>query len=181
LIAVEEWQSCCADMGKDTLLEYDIDGARISHPRRALLWEFDQETGKPTLPARESEQRIAALNQRATALVARPLVPFPKAGTRALRLSAGEVVIAEGPVARVLTDGKISQTIERAPFVSRGFCCTGEMPSPDSPPIQCEVPARLARAWLAPEARLLVTETRNHEGADGCEQGPRIDVFHLDD
>lgn len=181
LFAVEEWQSCCADMAKHTLLEYEIADGAVSHPKRTLLWEFDQETGKPTLSPEESERRMAALNLRTAELLARPLARFPKDGTRALRLSPDEVVIADGPAARVLKNGVVEQTLERSPFALSGFCCNGEMPAPDTAPIQCEAPAFLSRAWLAPEARLLVTETHNHEGADGCEQGPRIDVFRLHD
>ncbi len=174
LFAIESWSSCCADMAKDTLLEFSppVTGAATA-PKRTLLWEFDQETGKPTLGAATSRQRIAALNQRATQLGARPLVPIPETG---LSLGNDEILIAAGPAARLLREGHLVHAVERAPFEQTGFCCNAEPTPPGQQPTTCTRVAKLKAAWWAPAARLLVTESENNEGADGCELGPRIDV-----
>ncbi len=174
LFAIESWSSCCADMARDTLLEFSppATGAAAA-PKRTLLWEFDQETGKRTLSDATSRQRITALNQRATQLGARPLIPIPATG---LSLGNDEILIASGPAARLLRGGRLVHVVERAPFEQTGFCCNAEPTQPGQEPATCTRVAKLKAAWWAPAARLLVTESENNEGPDGCELGPRIDV-----
>ncbi len=174
LFAIESWSSCCADMARDTLLEFSppATGAAAA-PKRTLLWEFDQETGKRTLSDATSRQRITALNQRATQLGARPLIPIPATG---LSLGNDEILIASGPAARLLRGGRLVHVVERAPFEQTGFCCNAEPTQPGQEPATCTRVAKLKAAWWAPAARLLVTESEHNEGADGCELGPRIDV-----
>ncbi len=176
LLAVESWSSCCADMAKETLLEFTLFAAKVPPPKQTLLWEYDQETGKKTLSRAASQQRIDALNRRATDLRARPLQPVPDAG---LALPGNEILIAQGPAVRLLHQGRLVFFVGHEPFEQRGYCCNAEPTPAGNKPATCERQALLGGAWWSPESRVLVTSRYNHHGPDGCELGPRIDVARL--
>jgi hypothetical protein len=148
----------------------------VPPPKETLLWEYDQETGKKTLSRATSQQRIDALNRRATDLEARPLHPVPDSG---LRLPHDEILIAQGPAVRLLHQGQLVFAVGHEPFEQRGFCCHAEPTPAGGKPVTCEREALLGGAWWSPEGRVLVTSRYNHQGPDGCELGPRIDVVRL--
>jgi len=156
-------------------------------PRSELLIYEAGPEGDPLMSQAQSRAAARRLNAELTRGRYRALIPIWRAEAGIapvggwVRLPTGEQVLLTAPRLRALRDGEVLLTKRIGPAGAPPYCC-GVLPDASGAwpaDAVCARAAYIEAAWYAPSVRLLVVQTGNDSGPDGCEQPVEFELIEL--